>query len=172
MQLIPLFVLTCMAIPAMGAEQNPDSHFFRDAVAANISEVNGGELAQSKSNSSALQKLAAMMVKDHTAALATLRALATGKDIEVPTTSSAGQTAKLAALRGLGPEVFDKSYVEWQIGAHKDAIALFKQETTSGDDLEARQFAAATLPTLQAHLDQLYAIVLDPPGVAKTGAVQ
>jgi putative membrane protein len=149
-----------MSLTTFAAEQNPDSHFFRDAIAANISEVNGGELAQTKSNNPSVQKFAAMIVKDHTAALTTLRALATGKDIEAPTTAVPEQTAKLAALRAQSPDMFDKSYVEWQIGAHKDAIALFKQETTSGDDLEARQFAATTLPTLQAHLDALYAITL------------
>jgi len=57
---------------------------------------------------------------------------------------------------------FDKAYIEWQIGAHKEAIVLFKTESTSGDDLDARQFALATLPMLQADLDHLFAIVIDP----------
>ncbi len=167
MKFITLLILICMVGPAMSAEPNPDSHFFRDAVAGNLSEVSGGELALSKSGSSGVKKFAGMMVKDHTAALSTLRALATGKDIELPTNATAEQTAKLTALRGLAPDLFDKSYIEWQIAAHKDAIELFKQETTSGDDLEARQFAVNTLPTLQTHLDALYAIKLDPPSSAK-----
>ncbi|MDP9083728.1 MAG: DUF4142 domain-containing protein [Pseudomonadota bacterium] len=167
MRFITLLICTCIAGPVLSAEPNPDSHFFRDAVAGNLSEVNGGELALSKSSNGGVKKFAAMVVKDHTAALSTLHSLATGKDIELPTTATAEQTAKLAALRALTPEMFDRFYIEWQIGAHKDAIELFKQETTSGDDVEARQFAVGALPTLQAHLDYLYSIVLDPPSSAK-----
>jgi putative membrane protein len=50
---------------------------------------------------------------------------------------------------------FDKAYIKSQIKAHKDTIALFQKEISSGQDSQAQQFASATLPTIQSHLDKI-----------------
>ena len=49
---------------------------------------------------------------------------------------------------------FDKAFVEAQIKAHQDAIALFEKESNSGGDSELKAFAAKQLPGLRAHLKQ------------------
>jgi predicted outer membrane protein len=67
---------------------------------------------------------------------------------------------------GFAGDDFDRSYIEWQILSHKDAIALFKVESESGDDKDARQFAIDTLPTLQAHLTNLLAMPMIAPATA------
>jgi hypothetical protein len=41
---------------------------------------------------------------------------------------------------------------------HEEAIALFKQESESGADADARNFAASNLPALTAHLEALHAL--------------
>ena len=139
------------------AGENPDVVFFQNAAKSNGSEIAAAEVVQKKSDSEALKTLAADMLRDHTAALQTLTSLAAAKGIELPPTAGEAQDSKLSGLRNLTGVAFDKAYVEWQIGAHRDAIALFKAESTTGDDLDARQFALATLPTLQRHLDHLLA---------------
>ena len=50
---------------------------------------------------------------------------------------------------------FDKSYIKDQIKAHKETVDLFQKEISSGQDQQAQQFARATLPTIQAHLDKI-----------------
>jgi putative membrane protein len=44
---------------------------------------------------------------------------------------------------------------------HEEDIAEFKKEAASGQDPDARAFAAAALPTLESHLKQIQAIAAD-----------
>lgn len=48
---------------------------------------------------------------------------------------------------------FDKAYCEMMVSGHKDAIALFEKASTEATDSDIKAWAAATLPTLRAHLD-------------------
>lgn len=41
---------------------------------------------------------------------------------------------------------------------HEEDIAMFKKEATSGQDPDAKAFAAAALPTLRAHLTKIKSI--------------
>ena len=63
--------------------------------------------------------------------------------------------AKLEVLSG---DTFDKSYVKGMIKDHEEDIAMFKQEAASGQDSDAKAFAAAALPTLRAHLTKIKSI--------------
>ena len=40
-----------------------------------------------------------------------------------------------------------------QVSAHKDAVSLFQRYANGGDDQQAKDWASATLPTLQHHLE-------------------
>ena len=99
-----------------------------------------------------------MMVKDHTAANEKLQALAASKNITLPTSASVGQMATKAKLDVLSGDTFDKSYVKGQISAHRQTVALFRKEISSGQDDDAKAFATATLPTVRAHLRAINAI--------------
>ena len=59
---------------------------------------------------------------------------------------------KLEVLSG---ETFDKSYIKSQLKAHREAVGLFRKESTTGQDADAKAFAKETLPTLRAHLKQI-----------------
>ena len=107
-----------------------------------------------------------MMVKDHSAANDKLKALATTKDVSLPTTSSVGQMATKAKLEVLTGDTFDKSYIKGQVQAHQNTVALFRKEIASGQDPDAQAFAKATLPTIRSHLKAINAIAADA-GVTK-----
>ena len=128
------------------------------ATQAWVSEVEQGKLAESKGKNQAVKDFGAMMVKDHSAANDKLKALATQKGIDLPTTSSVGQLATKAKLEVLSGDTFDKSYVKGQISAHRQTIALFRKEISSGQDSDAKTFATTTLPTVKAHLKAITAI--------------
>lgn len=160
--LTPMFAPILICATAVAAE-NPDVVFFQKAAESNLSEIAAGDAVQRQSDNVALKEVAVDMVRDHTAAMRTLSGLAAAKGIELPPIASDAQNSKLTALRPLTGVAFDKAYVEWQIGAHRDAIALFKAESTTGDDLDARQFATATLPILQRHLDHLLSPAVESP---------
>jgi putative membrane protein len=162
-----IVALLILAAPlAAVAADNPDASFFKNAAEGGISEVDAGNLAQQKGSSQAVKDFGAMMVKDHTAANDKLKALAASKSISLPTSGSMGQMATKAKLEVLSGDTFDKSYIKGQVKAHRDTIVLFKKEIASGQDADAKAFAAATLPTIQAHLKKINAIAADA-GVAK-----
>jgi putative membrane protein len=155
------FALMLILPMAAFAASNPDGSFYKHAAEGGIAEVDAGRLAQDKGNSQQVKDFGAMMVKDHSAANEKLQALAASKNITLPTTPSVTQMASKAKLDVLSGDAFDKSYVKGQVVAHRQTIALFRKEISSGQDSDAKAFAAATLPTVKAHLKAITAIAAD-----------
>jgi putative membrane protein len=147
------FFALMLSLPlAAFAASSPDASFYKHAAEGGISEVDAGRVAQDKASSQQVKDFGAMMVKDHSAANEKLQALASSKSVTLPTTASVGQMATKAKLDVLSGDAFDKSYVKGQISAHRQTIALFRKEISSGQDADAKAFASETLPTLRAHL--------------------
>ena len=71
--------------------------------------------------------------------------------------------------RNLTGDAFDKAFMQHEMDDHLQTIALFKNETANGRDADIKAYAAATLPTLYAHLNaaQRYlGIPVTPAGAA------
>jgi putative membrane protein len=143
----------------------PDAKFYRDAAEGGLAEVAMGNLAQQKAQSSSVKEFGAQMVKDHsaaneklTAANEKLKALAESKNITLPANPSVDEMEAKSKLQALSGQSFDKSYIKGMIKDHEEDIAEFKKEATSGQDPDARAFARATLPALEAHLKKIQAI--------------
>jgi putative membrane protein len=147
-----LFALTILPMAALAASGSPDSSFYKSLAEGGIAEVRLGKLAQQKATDPGVRDFAAMMVKDHSAANAQLRTLASTKNIRLPKGPSVAARAKKAELEVLSGHTFDTSYVSSQIKAHEDTLALLQKEIDSGNDADARAFAQKVLPTVQAHL--------------------
>jgi putative membrane protein len=155
---ISLLVLTLALPMAAFSASNPDAAFYKRAAEGGIAEVEAGRLAQDKGSSQQVKDFGAMMIKDHSAANDKLQSIAATKDVTLPTSSSVGQMASKAKLEVLSGDTFDKSYVKGQVTAHRETVALFRKEISSGQDADAKAFAAATLPTVRAHLKAITAI--------------
>jgi putative membrane protein len=155
-------MFTLSVLPAASfAASNPDAAFYKHAAEGGIAEVEAGRMAQDKGNSQHVKDFGAMMVKDHTAANDKLQSIAASKNITLPTSSSVGQMAAKAKLDVLSGATFDKSYVKGQVTAHRETVALFRKEISTGQDADAKAFASATLPTVRAHLKAVTAIAAD-----------
>src|ERR1700748_2840925 len=137
---------------------SPDSSFIKNAAEGGMSEVELGQLAQQKATNPAVKEFGAMMVKDHRAANEKLKALAGRKQVSLPDSPSVMQKASKAKLNVLSGDTFDKSYVKGMIEDHKTHIKEFQKEASEGKDADAKAFAAAPLPTLQAHLTKIRSI--------------
>ena len=156
------FFALMLSLPMIAlAATNPDESFYKSAAEGGLAEVDAGHLAQDKGNSQQVKDFGAMMVKDHSAANEKLQALASSKSVTLPTSPSVGQMATKAKLDVLSGDTFDKSYVKGQISAHRQTVALFRKEISSGQDADAKAFASATLPTVRAHLKAIRAIAAD-----------
>src|SRR3984957_14890606 len=153
------FVLLCPLV-AFSAEI-PDAKFYRDAAEGGMAEVAMGNMAQLRAQSPSVRDFGAQMVKDHSAANEKLKALAQSKNITLPANPSVDEMEAKSKLQVLSGQSFDKSYIKGMIKDHEEDIAEFKKEAASGQDPDARAFASATLPTLQAHLNRIRAIPAD-----------
>jgi putative membrane protein len=95
-----------------------------------------------------------MMVKDHTAAANKLSAIATQKNITLPTTLTPDAQKSLDDLQKEAGSKFDKDYMAMMVSDHKKVIGAFENESKNGSDADIRAFADSTLHTLRVHLEK------------------
>jgi putative membrane protein len=148
-------LLMSAPIVAVAMDGNMDESFFKHAAESGMAEVKAGQLAQDKASNQELKDFGAMMVKDHSAANNKLESIAAAQNIKLPKSPSTMQAASYKELQMHSGDSFDKAYVKSQIKGHEDAVALFQKEVSNGKNPQAKEFAAATLPTIQEHLSKI-----------------
>lgn len=132
--------------------------FAATAGAANMFEIDSSRLAMDISQNDAVRAFAAQMIADHTAAGEEMATAAEADGVMVPPAMTAEKTAQIETLRDMDPAGFDAAYVEAQVAAHDEAVALFQSFAAEAQPSALRDFATATLPTLlqhQAHIRTL-----------------
>jgi putative membrane protein len=149
-----------LLVASAAVADSPDSGFFKNAAEGGMSEVELGQLAQTKASNPAVKDFGAMMVKDHSAANDKLKALAASERVSLPDSPSMMQKASKTKLDMLSGDSFDKSYVKGMIDDHKEDIKEFQKEIAEGKDPQAKAFASATLPTLKMHLQKIQSIAV------------
>lgn len=126
------------------------------AASANMFEIESSKLALEKTRNEEIRAFAQKMIDDHTAAAEKFKAAAEAEGITAPSGMNETDTAALEALTGSAD--FDQAYLAAQVTAHDTAVALFEGFSTKGPEGALRDFAAATLPTLQDHQKQVKAL--------------
>lgn len=149
------FLGTCalaFAVSAVAAS----STFVERAAQGGMAEVEAGELAANKATNAEVRKFAMMMVKDHGAANQKLAQLAKSEGIPLPDTYGEAHRSQLKALQSVDGARFDQAYMAQMVKAHEETVQLLKSEIASGQDPEIKAYAAAMLPTVEAHLQEAY----------------
>ncbi|HEY6765570.1 MAG TPA: DUF4142 domain-containing protein [Candidatus Sulfotelmatobacter sp.] len=145
-----------------------DKKFVQDAAQGGMAEVELGKLATEKASSEDVKKFGQRMVDDHRKANDQLKEVASSEGIQLPSKLSAKDEMTKSRLSKLSGEQFDKAYMADMVKDHKQDVADFQRESTSGKDPAVKDFASKTLPTLQDHLQE--AQKLAPAG--STNAIQ
>ncbi|MGA2548839.1 MAG: DUF4142 domain-containing protein [Burkholderiaceae bacterium] len=134
--------------------ESGDARFLKNAAEGGQFEIQASQLADSKNASGDVKTFADEMVKDHTDVGKQLADLASSKGVDVPTSPSVAEEAKLKLLQASSGTTFDHRYAkEVGVSAHEATIKLFRKEATSGKDPDVRAFAQKTLPALEHHLE-------------------
>ena len=107
-----------------------------------------------------LQPLANLLLADHAAVGARLAQLAAERGIDLPAKPGPGEEQMLARLREVSASDFDALWLRQQQTVYESALALFAGYASEGDDPALRAFAAEVLPTLNAHLDDIEALLV------------
>jgi predicted outer membrane protein len=127
---------------------------------ANEFEIQTGQLAQQRAESTAVRDLGAMLVTDHTAFQQQVEALAGTLSITLPTTLSAEQQAWVSQLEGLSGADFDRAWLQIQWRAHKLALALTLRAAICGETPELRALAQGALPVITRHLAEVRSLLI------------
>lgn len=150
------------AVPdEMSAEHNAaaNSHgqltsedFVKNASQDGMLEVEAGKVALAQGSNSDVKAFAQRMVADHGKANDELKTIAADKHISISDKLDTKHQAKLTALKAKTGTDFDKAYGADMMKGHEQAVALFKQASTSSTvNADLQLFARKTLPTLQEH---------------------
>jgi len=131
-----------------------DKMFIKKAGDAGLAEVADGKLAKAQ-GTAAVKKVAARMVTDHSSANQQLASLSAQLGDPAPTVTDAKHQDMHDQLEQLSGPQFDDEYLQDQLTAHQQAIALFQKEIDNGSNPQLKQFASDTLPVLQMHLDMI-----------------
>jgi putative membrane protein len=133
--------------------------FATKAAGAGDFEIQSSKLALTMSQNADIKSFAQMMIDDHTKAADALKAAAASQgNITLPSAPDADTTAKLQKLQAASGADFDKLYVQMQIDAHVDAVALFSGYSQNGAAGPLKDFAGQTLPTLKMHYQHALAL--------------
>ncbi len=135
--------------------------FVAMAAASDMYEVQAAKIAEKRSKTADIKAFARMMVTDHTKSTAMVKKAvsASGRtDIMPPTILPADKQAMIDALNSASDADFDKTYVDQQVKAHKDALALMQGYAMSGDTPALKDAAAKIAPVVQTHLDKITAL--------------
>lgn len=131
-----------------------DATFLQKAAQAGREEVADAQLALQNAQRSETKSVAQMMMDDHRRSNDQLQQLASRKGWTWPTGGSA-ESDQSRDLASGGKSDFDQRYITEEIRDHRDAIAAFRTEESSGSDPDLRQFARDNLPALEHHLEML-----------------
>lgn len=143
-------MMPMMAMPTTATE------FVPMATASNTFEIESSRLALERSRDREVRRYARQMIADHTTA--SRRMVSAARSAGIPAQRS-GLDAKhqrmLDELAATPSDEFDAAYVDAQVMAHREAVALFTAYSERGDEPRLQQFAANTLPTLQMHHQEI-----------------
>jgi putative membrane protein len=131
------------------------SEFVKQAAAGGEYEIRSSKLALKQSKSEDVKRIAQRLIDDHTKAGKALKATVKEAGVKAKIPEKLDQKHQtmmdeLKKAKGTAAD-FDKIYLDQQLSAHQDAIALFSGYAESGDNDKLKSFAEATLPTLQEH---------------------
>ncbi len=142
------------AVPVLAAAN--DATFIQAALKSGTAEIKEASV-QADVSDSYVHDFANKMVTDHSTANRELLALANELKVSVPN-GVAGQVpptyspAPMNAQPERAAKMAPAAYFKKEILDHEQAIALFKKEAASGDNVKVKAFAEKTLPVLESHL--------------------
>jgi putative membrane protein len=144
--------------PSPAAElASQDRDFLERAAEGNNAEVAIGSITKGHSFDARVLAYGQMLVSDHTAARSALETIAAKKQISLPT-GLGEQQASYDQIEEKTRESFDRDFAKEMVGAHDQALELFKGEALNGVDPELKAYAAANVPVLEKHLDEAKAL--------------
>ncbi|HTH16728.1 MAG TPA: DUF4142 domain-containing protein [Magnetospirillum sp.] len=144
------------ALPATAADKpklsHQDRNFVEDAQAGGIMEVQLGQLASERAQSQDVKDFGSHMVTDHSKVNQQLDTITNKMGMSPPNELPREQRRQVDKLSKLNGAEFDRAYIATMVDDHKKDIGAFRKQADKGENAELKNFAQATTPTLEQHL--------------------
>ena len=132
--------------------------FLTKAANSGMAEVQLAKMAQQKATIDAVKSFAAMLERDHTAVGDQVKSFATQRNVALPSAPSDDKQKMVNDMEKMSGKAFDKEFISMMVKGHNDGITLFEDTKANASDVDIKNFADKTLPTLRMHLDSAKAI--------------
>jgi putative membrane protein len=137
---------------------NSDVKFVTETIQACITEAELGKVAMHNAANKRVKNFGGIMIKDLNKAHIKLTALASSKDIILPTTPDTAEQRTINAFAKKTGKDFDTAYVNYMISDHKNYILIFENQSKNAADPDIKKFATKSLRDLKNHLDAINTI--------------
>lgn len=119
-------------------------------------QIDSGRLAEKAATTAEIRDYAHLMVETHIPVVDALNKILVRKNIKAPpnTLLSGAYSTMVSSLKSESGASLDRDYVKGQVDYQKGNDALFRGEIEHGSDPDLKQFARATLPKIDDHLDR------------------
>ena len=134
---------------------NYDAEFMAKAASGGMLEVEMGKQVAARAVTPEAKQFAQQMVADHAKANAELMAIATKKNITLPTTLSDEHADVLKDVLDEKGIKLDQAYMKDMLEDHQEDVREFTDASVKATDPEIKAFAAKNVPVLQMHLDMV-----------------
>jgi putative membrane protein len=141
--------------PAAGtvqAKDGADVEFLLDALSGSLAEARLGELAQQRSQSSAVRDYAKRLQSDHATAVQEIKGILGTLNVTMPDEPTYDAQNREAALAKLSGPAFEAAFLKVAIESHEQALAQYGAQTRANPNEPLALFAAKALPMLEEHL--------------------
>jgi putative membrane protein len=140
---------------AANAPMTPDE-FAAEAARSDAYEIQSGQLAQTRGSSPMVKQMGAMLVKDHTMTTNRLMAALTAVNRpKTPPPLDARRRDMIAQLEKAQGAEFDRLFMQQQVTAHQEALALHRGYAASGTVPQLKTVAAEASKVVEGHLQHL-----------------
>lgn len=129
-----------------------DKEYLTTSMQGDRFEIRGGKLAESRSHSPAVLRLAHRLVTDHAKSLHEDAALARKLHVSVPGSPTPSELWELQSVSALHGRAFDHWYSSLEVYDHMQDIQETSDEVSDGSSAQVRKDARAELPVLRKHL--------------------
>jgi putative membrane protein len=147
------------------AQRVTTQEFLNKVWNVNNFEIQAGREAENKAKDTAFRDYAQMIVADHTKMSDDLNNVVNKmRGAQLPKSLDKAHEQKLQQLTSASAQAFEEKFRTQQIDGHQQAIKLFQDYATTGDNDELKRWAQTSVAMLERHLERAQAL-RKPSGV-------
>jgi putative membrane protein len=161
--IVGLLLITFAGLgPALAQNETgrPSQDYVTKAAIGDMFEIQSSRLALKSSHDSKIKSFANRMIKDHTASSDKLKSVIKAEELPVvpPAKLDDAHQQMIDQLSNANGSEFDKLYLDMQMKAHEEALAVHQGYAESGLEPKLKAFAQKTSAVVQMHLSMLKAM--------------